>query len=292
MGNCCTDEMPAVGGITAFIVLAVGSSSSFQHHFNSLSGRFGSHGDAYHNVIKAASGSIAQHPSAGTWLDPVRSLVPLPERADRERAGADRPDRGPVPVLEPARHGRQLVHAGPHRVRLGVRPAAAPEAGCRTPGTRQRLPASPASGGDGERECAAAAVLLPRLDLRARQSAQACRPPESRAPVRLLSHLAQARFASFSSTRMSARPALRTLTSDSRPRTDQLNADLKGARVPHPTPTRPFPGPTRSGTSRLAATTCRKCGRYWPWSAGCGASRSGLAHAGLLPVSPASSRRQ
>jgi amino acid transporter len=55
------------GTFLAFIVLAVGSSSSFQHHFNSLSGRFGSHGDAYHHVINAASGSISQHPSAGTW---------------------------------------------------------------------------------------------------------------------------------------------------------------------------------------------------------------------------------
>jgi hypothetical protein len=46
-GELLYERVPAVGGIAAFIVLAVGSSSSFQHHFNSLSGRFGGHGHAY-----------------------------------------------------------------------------------------------------------------------------------------------------------------------------------------------------------------------------------------------------
>ena len=55
------------GTFLAFIVLAVGSSSSFRDHFNSLSARFGAHGDAYHNVINTVRGSISEHPSAGTW---------------------------------------------------------------------------------------------------------------------------------------------------------------------------------------------------------------------------------
>jgi hypothetical protein len=53
-GKLLYERMPAVGGITAFIVLAVVSSNSFQHHFNSLSGRFGGHGDSYPHVINAA----------------------------------------------------------------------------------------------------------------------------------------------------------------------------------------------------------------------------------------------
>jgi len=57
----------SAGTFLAFIVLAVGSSTSFRNHFNSLSARFGSHGDAYHHVINAVRGSISAHPSAGTW---------------------------------------------------------------------------------------------------------------------------------------------------------------------------------------------------------------------------------
>src|SRR5262249_16296113 len=55
------------GTFLAFIVLAVGSSSSFRDHFNTLSGRFGGHGDSYHKVMNAVHGSISAHPSAGTW---------------------------------------------------------------------------------------------------------------------------------------------------------------------------------------------------------------------------------
>src|SRR5579859_743290 len=57
----------SAGTFLAFIVLAVGSSSSFRDHFNMLSARFGGHGDSYHKVISAVKSSIATHPSAGTW---------------------------------------------------------------------------------------------------------------------------------------------------------------------------------------------------------------------------------
>src|SRR5262249_42430312 len=57
----------SAGTFLAFIVLAIGSSSSFRDHFNTLSGRFGGHGDSYHKVINAVHGSISAHPSAGTW---------------------------------------------------------------------------------------------------------------------------------------------------------------------------------------------------------------------------------
>jgi amino acid transporter len=55
----------SAGTFLAFIVLAVGSSGEFRSHFNSLSARFGAHGDAYHQVIGAVRSSIAIHPDAG-----------------------------------------------------------------------------------------------------------------------------------------------------------------------------------------------------------------------------------
>jgi basic amino acid/polyamine antiporter, APA family len=55
----------SAGTFIAFIVLAFGSSGAFQSNFNKMSARFGSHGDAYHQVINAARGSIAAHPNAG-----------------------------------------------------------------------------------------------------------------------------------------------------------------------------------------------------------------------------------
>ncbi len=57
----------SAGTFLAFIVLAVGSSTSFRNEFDKLSGRFGSHGDAYHQVINTVRTSISAHPSASTW---------------------------------------------------------------------------------------------------------------------------------------------------------------------------------------------------------------------------------
>ena len=55
----------SAGTFLAFIVLAFGSSQSFQSHFNQLSARFGAHGDSYHHVINAVRGSISAHPDPG-----------------------------------------------------------------------------------------------------------------------------------------------------------------------------------------------------------------------------------
>jgi amino acid transporter len=55
----------SAGTFIAFIVLAFGSSGAFQSNFNKMSARFGSHGDAYHQVINAVRHSIAAHPNAG-----------------------------------------------------------------------------------------------------------------------------------------------------------------------------------------------------------------------------------
>jgi basic amino acid/polyamine antiporter, APA family len=55
----------SAGTFIAFIVLAFGSSGAFQSNFNKMSARFGSHGDAYHQVINAVRGSVAAHPNAG-----------------------------------------------------------------------------------------------------------------------------------------------------------------------------------------------------------------------------------
>jgi basic amino acid/polyamine antiporter, APA family len=64
----------SAGTFLAFIVLAVGSSKEFQNHFNQLSARFGSHGDAYHQVIKAVSSSIATHPDASRWSSTLPAI--------------------------------------------------------------------------------------------------------------------------------------------------------------------------------------------------------------------------
>ncbi|HYB16339.1 MAG TPA: APC family permease [Streptosporangiaceae bacterium] len=55
----------SAGTFLAFIVLAVGSSTSFQNHFNQLSARFGGHGNSYQHVINAVRGSISAHPNPG-----------------------------------------------------------------------------------------------------------------------------------------------------------------------------------------------------------------------------------
>ena len=55
----------SAGTFLAFIVLAVGSSSSFQSHFNQLSARFGGHGNSYQHVINAVRSSISAHPNPG-----------------------------------------------------------------------------------------------------------------------------------------------------------------------------------------------------------------------------------
>jgi basic amino acid/polyamine antiporter, APA family len=55
----------SAGTFLAFIVLAVGSSSSFRAHFDQLSARFGAHGDAYQQVINAVHKSILTEPNAG-----------------------------------------------------------------------------------------------------------------------------------------------------------------------------------------------------------------------------------
>ncbi len=57
----------SAGTFLAFIVLAFGSSNSFRSEFDKLSARFGSHGNAYQQVINTVHNSIATHPSAGTW---------------------------------------------------------------------------------------------------------------------------------------------------------------------------------------------------------------------------------
>jgi APA family basic amino acid/polyamine antiporter len=55
----------SAGTFIAFIVLAFGSSGAFQSNFNKMSARFGSHGDAYQQVINSVRHSIAAHPNAG-----------------------------------------------------------------------------------------------------------------------------------------------------------------------------------------------------------------------------------
>jgi basic amino acid/polyamine antiporter, APA family len=55
----------SAGTFLAFIVLAVGSSGSFRAHFDQLSARFGSHGDAYQQVINTVHSSIQTEPNAG-----------------------------------------------------------------------------------------------------------------------------------------------------------------------------------------------------------------------------------
>jgi basic amino acid/polyamine antiporter, APA family len=55
----------SAGTFLAFIVLAVGSSGSFRSHFDQLSARFGSHGNAYQQVINAVHSSILNEPDAG-----------------------------------------------------------------------------------------------------------------------------------------------------------------------------------------------------------------------------------
>src|SRR6516162_2939798 len=55
----------SAGTFLAFIVLAFGSSQSFQSHFNQLSARFGGHGNSYQHVIDAVRGSISAHPNPG-----------------------------------------------------------------------------------------------------------------------------------------------------------------------------------------------------------------------------------
>ena len=55
----------SIGTFIAFIVLLFGNPASFQAHFNTLSQRFGAHGNSYQAVINAASSTIAMHPDAG-----------------------------------------------------------------------------------------------------------------------------------------------------------------------------------------------------------------------------------
>jgi len=55
----------SAGTFLAFIVLAIGSSSSFQEHFNSLSARFGASGNAYQQIIDQAGSAVAAHPQPG-----------------------------------------------------------------------------------------------------------------------------------------------------------------------------------------------------------------------------------
>jgi len=66
--------LASAGTFIAFVVLAVGSSGSFRNHFNTLSARFGSHGDAYHQVIRTVQHSISAHPSAGTWSSTLPAI--------------------------------------------------------------------------------------------------------------------------------------------------------------------------------------------------------------------------
>jgi APA family basic amino acid/polyamine antiporter len=55
----------SIGTFIAFIVLAVGSSSTFQQHFNEMSAKFGAKGDSYHHVINAVTGQVSTHAQAG-----------------------------------------------------------------------------------------------------------------------------------------------------------------------------------------------------------------------------------
>src|ERR1700682_3097620 len=55
----------SAGTFLAFVVLAFGSSSDFQSHFNALSHKFGAQGNAYQQVIDKVSGSIAASPQPG-----------------------------------------------------------------------------------------------------------------------------------------------------------------------------------------------------------------------------------
>jgi amino acid transporter len=64
----------SAGTFIAFVVLAVGSSTSFRDHFNTLSARFGGHGNTYQQVINTVHGSIATHPSAGTWSSTLPAI--------------------------------------------------------------------------------------------------------------------------------------------------------------------------------------------------------------------------
>jgi APA family basic amino acid/polyamine antiporter len=55
----------SIGTFVAFIVLAVGSSGTFQKNFNEMSARFGAKGDSYHHVINAVTGQVSTHPEPG-----------------------------------------------------------------------------------------------------------------------------------------------------------------------------------------------------------------------------------
>ena len=70
----------------------------------------------------------ANTPESG-YAIPAWRVLPVPRRAGLQHPDPDRPHRRLVPVLEPARDGRQHVHAHPDRVRVGVRPPPSREAG-------------------------------------------------------------------------------------------------------------------------------------------------------------------
>src|SRR5216684_2413064 len=64
----------SAGTFLAFLVLLFGSMDAFRQHFNDLSTQFGSHGDAYQQVIDKVKGSIATSPQPGNLSATVPSI--------------------------------------------------------------------------------------------------------------------------------------------------------------------------------------------------------------------------
>jgi basic amino acid/polyamine antiporter, APA family len=64
----------SIGTFIAFVVLAFGSSGSFQQHFNELSAKFGGSGDSYQAVINAVRDKIATSPQPGKWDSTLPSV--------------------------------------------------------------------------------------------------------------------------------------------------------------------------------------------------------------------------
>jgi amino acid transporter len=63
-----------IGTFLAFIVLAIGSSGSFQSNFNELSAKFGASGNSYQAVIDAVKDQIASSPRTTKWDSTLPSV--------------------------------------------------------------------------------------------------------------------------------------------------------------------------------------------------------------------------
>jgi basic amino acid/polyamine antiporter, APA family len=64
-----------LGTLLAFVVLLFGSKGSFINHFNSVSHKFGAHGDAYHSVIGTAKAGDAHPHAFGSATTPAIFVI-------------------------------------------------------------------------------------------------------------------------------------------------------------------------------------------------------------------------